>query len=133
TKKQLRRVTVLRPCAPLSVRGLVGGWAGGRLGCERMAAQIELERARHCGDRFRPGAVLQQRELERRRVGDGEPAGQAVLLLRDPAAAAVLADHEVRGGLGPGNHGGLSWLTLAGNGARLSFVAKHRDVVVRSM
>src|SRR5262245_42713845 len=77
-----------------------------------MAAQIELERARHRDDRFRSVAVLEQRELERRRVGDEEAAGQTVLLLRDPTAAAVLADQEVRGGLGLGNHGGLSCLTL---------------------
>src|SRR5690242_13633381 len=87
--------------------------AGGRSGRERMAAHIELEHARHRHDRVRPAAVLEQRELDGGSAGGEQTTGLAVLLLGDPAAVAVLADQEERGGVNLG-HGGLLSFAFVG-------------------
>src|SRR6476620_3582046 len=59
---------------------------------------VEFERVRHRDHGFAPVAVFEQRELEGCGAADEEPAATASLLLRDPLAAAVLANQKERGG-----------------------------------
>jgi hypothetical protein len=67
-------------------------------GAEWTSAKVRSPMSSSNASGFAPVAVFEQRELEGCGAADEEPAATASLLLRDPLAAAVLANQKERGG-----------------------------------
>src|SRR3954467_7070201 len=66
---------------------------GDVIGRKGRGGQVELE-SRHGHHQFGPFAVLEQRVFDGRGAADKQSTTKAALVLRDPVAAAVLADQE---------------------------------------
>src|SRR5450432_3729137 len=70
------------------------GWPQACTRRRALAAHVEFDFARQLDDGFGVMAVLEQRVFEGLRAVDEQAAIEAILFLRDPVAAAVLADED---------------------------------------